>query len=117
LVEAGRLTPAQVEGVALMLNTTWVDPWVGGVRSFISETGSWAVFAAVLLAAAALLLARKAPWPPLLVLLAFGWQPNTAHASPHGPIAFALLIVAAIWLWWAERKAAHRKFTAEDLRG
>jgi hypothetical protein len=51
------------------------------------------------------------------VLLAFGWQLNTAHASPHGPFAFALLIVAAIWLWWSERKAAHRKFTAEDLRG
>ena len=116
LAEAGRLTPAQVEGVALVLNTTWADSWVGGVNSFISETGSWAVFAAVLLAAAALLLARKAPWPPLIVLVAFGWQLNTAHASPHGPIAFALLIVAAIWLWWSERKAAGRKFTTEDLR-
>jgi hypothetical protein len=117
LVEAGKLTPAQVEGVALVLNTTWVDAWVGGVGSFISETGSWAVLAAVVFALAALLLARKAPWPPLIVLLAFGWQLETAHASPHGPIAFALLIVAAIWLWWAERNAAHRTFTAEDLRG
>jgi uncharacterized membrane protein len=59
---------------------------------------------AVVFAVAALLLARKAPWPPLVVLLAFGWQHETAHASPHGPIAFALLIVAAIWLWWAERR-------------
>jgi hypothetical protein len=37
--------------------------------------------------------------------------------STDGPIAFALLIVTAIWLWWVERKAAHRKFTTEDLRG
>jgi hypothetical protein len=110
LAEAGRLTPAQVEGVALVLNTTWADTWVGGVRSFISEMGSWAVLAAVVLAAAALLLARKAPWPPLIVLVAFGRQLNTSHASPHGPIAFALLIVAAIWLWWSERKAAGRRY-------
>ncbi len=39
-----------------------------------------------------------------VVLLAFGWQLETAHASPHGPIAFALLIVVAIWLWWAEHE-------------
>jgi hypothetical protein len=106
LAEAGRLTSAQLEGVALVLNTTWADPWVGGIGSFISLAGSWAVLAAVVLAAAALLVARKAPWPPLLVLVAFGWQLNTSHASPHGPIAFALLIVAAVWLWWAERQTA-----------
>jgi hypothetical protein len=35
--------------------------------------------------------------------VAFGWQLETAHASPHGPIAFALLIVAAIRRWWLER--------------
>jgi hypothetical protein len=56
------------------------------------------------------------PWPPLIVLVAFGWQLNTSHASSHGPIAFALLIVASIWLWWSERKAAGRKFATEDLR-
>jgi hypothetical protein len=105
LAEAGRLTPAQVEGVALVLDTTWVDPWVGGIGSFISLTGSWAVLAAVALGAVALLIARKAPWPPLLVLVAFGWQLNASHASPHGPIAFGLLIGAAVWLWWAERRA------------
>jgi hypothetical protein len=109
LAESGRLTPAQLEGVTLLLNTTWVDPWVGGIGSFISETGSWAVFAAAVLAAAAILVARKAPWPPLITLVAFGWQLNTAHASPNGPIAFALLIVAAIWLWWSERRATGPK--------
>ena len=109
LVEAGQLTPEQLKGVELVLNTTWLDPWVGGVGSFISETGSWAILAAVALAATALLIARKAPWPPLAVLLAFGWQLNAAHASPHGPIAFALLIVAAVWLWWSERRSASLK--------
>ncbi len=42
----------------------------------------------------------------MMVLLGFGWELQTAHASPHGPIAFALLIVAAGWLWWARRRAA-----------
>jgi hypothetical protein len=110
LAEAGRLTPSQVEGVALVLNATWVDPWVGGIGSFISEAGSWAVLAAVIFAVAALFVTRKAPWPPLVVLLAFGWQLETAHASPHGPIAFALLIVAAIWLWWLERATPSQYF-------
>jgi len=39
------------------------------------------------------------------VLLAFGWQLNVSHDRPHSPIAFALLIVAAVWLSWSERKA------------
>jgi hypothetical protein len=33
--------------------------------------------------------------------VAFGWELQTAHAAPHGPIAFALLIVAAGWLWFS----------------
>ncbi len=105
LAASGKLTPSQVEGVALLLNTTWVDPWVGGVGSFISLTGSWAVFVAALFAALALLIARKAPWPPLVVLVAFGWTLQMAHSAPHGPIAFSLLIVAALWIWWSERRA------------
>lgn len=34
----------QASGVTSVLNATWVDPWVGGVGSFISLTGSWAAF-------------------------------------------------------------------------
>jgi hypothetical protein len=98
------LTPDQVTGVALVLNETWTDPWVGGVGSFISQTGSWAVFFAALAAAIALLLAKKAPWPALIVLVAFGWELQLSHASFHGPIAFGLLIVAAVWIWWAGRR-------------
>jgi len=86
-----------------VLNTTWTDPWVGGVGS---QTGSWAVFAATLSAAIALFLTRKIPWPPLVLLVAFGWELQVSHASPHGPIAFSLLIVSAAWIWWADRHTA-----------
>jgi hypothetical protein len=108
----GRLTADQVDGIALLLNTTWVDPWVGGVDSFISKVGSFAVLAASLFAAAALYLAGKAALPPLFLLAAFGWVLQTSHASPRGPIAFALLIAAALWMRWerqplAKMAAAH----------
>jgi len=89
-----------------VLNTTWVDPWVG-VGSFISESGSYAVLVASIAAAAALYLAGKAPLPPLVLLGAFGWELQTSHASPHGPIAFGLLLAAALWmLWWGRRQPA-----------
>ena len=100
LAAEGRLTPEQVEGVALVLNTTWSDPWVGGVGSFVSQIGSWAVLFAALFAALALYLARKVPWPPLILLVAFGWELQVSHTMPHGPIAFGLLVVAAFWIWW-----------------
>jgi hypothetical protein len=101
LAAQGRLTFEQVRGAALLLDTNWVDPWVGGVGSLISETGSWAVLAAAAFAASALKLTRRAPWPALLLLLAFGWQLQTSHASLHGPIAFGLLIAAALWTRWS----------------
>jgi hypothetical protein len=72
----------------------------------VSETASWAAFAGALLIAAARLLAGRASWANMAVLVAFGWELQTAHASPHGPIAFALLIIAAAWLRWSAR-AAH----------
>jgi hypothetical protein len=102
----GRLTSEGATGAALLLDTVWVDPWVGGVGSLVSEAGSFAVLAAAVFAAAALFLARKAALPALVVLLAFGWQLETSHASPHGPIAFALLIVSALWIRWSQRNSA-----------
>lgn len=111
----GRLTPDQVDGIALVLNTTWTDPWVGGVGSFISETGSWAVFAAALFASLALFVARKVPWPPLVLLVAFGWELQTSHASPHGPIAFSLLIASAVWIWWVDSLGIINKGAATVL--
>ena len=105
LAAEGRLTPTQVEGSAILLDAAWTDPLVGGVGSVVSQTGSWAVFVASAAAAAALFLARQAPWPPLVLLVAFGWELQTSHAMPHGPIAFALLTVAALWLWWARHRS------------
>ncbi len=101
----GKLNPQQLDGIVQLLNAIWVDPWVGGVGSFISQTGSWAIFVATALAALALLLARKVAWPPLVVLVAFGWELQESHAAMHGPIAFGLLIIASIWLWWSGRAA------------
>lgn len=116
LAAQGKLTPEQVQGVALVLNTVWTDPFVGGVGSFISMTPSWAVFFAALFAAAALFIARRAPWPPLILLIAFGWELQTSHAMPHGPIAFGLLIITGVWLWIArERKPALATQTAEPV--
>jgi hypothetical protein len=106
LAAAGKLSPQQVEGAALLLNTLWVDPLVGGVGSFVSETASWAAFAASVFIAAALLLSRRAGWANMAVLVAFGWELQTDHAAPHGPIAFALLIVASAWLWFSRTRRA-----------
>ena len=103
------LTPDQLAGVVLVLNTMWTDRWVGGVGSVVSLTGSWAVFIAVIAAAVALFLSKKATWPPLLVLIAFGWQLQLSHASLHGPIAFALLIVATSWIWWQRHRGRARQ--------
>jgi len=101
----GQLTSEQVKGVELILNATWTNHWVGGVGSFISETGSWAVFASALLAAIALFLAKKAPWPPLILLVVFGWELQVSHTMPYGPIAFTLLIISAFWIWFKSRRA------------
>jgi hypothetical protein len=106
LAAKGTITADQLKGVAQVVDAVWVDRVVGGVGSFISHTGSYAVFAATLLVALALLVTRKAPWPALLLLVAFGWQLQVSHASPHGPIAFSLLLVAALWMQWAEWRTA-----------
>lgn len=102
--DQAHLTPDQVAGVALVLNTVWTDPWIGGVGSFISQTGSWAAFSAALFAALALFLAKKAPWPPLVILGAFGWELQLSHASYYGPIAFSLLVISAAWIWLAAKR-------------
>jgi len=104
LSHEGLLSPDQVQGVVMVLNGTWTNKWVGGVGSFISETGSWAVFVSALLVAIALFIAKKAPWPALILLVGFGWELQTSHTMPYGPIAFGLLIISAFWIWWKGRK-------------
>jgi len=64
-----------------------------------AQTGSWAVFVSALAAALALLIAKKAPWPALLPLIAFGWELQVSHTMPHGPIAFGLVMASAFWIW------------------
>jgi len=41
------------------------------------------------------------------LLLAFGWELQTAHAAPHGPIAVSLLILATLSIWWTQRRRAY----------
>jgi hypothetical protein len=108
------LPPDQLKAVVTVINSTWVDPWVGGVGSVVSLTGSWAAFAAALLVAVALWLTRRVFWLPLLILVAFGWELQMSHTMPHGPIAFSLLIVSALWIWFAERRADTKTVAAHQ---
>jgi hypothetical protein len=108
LAADGKLSAQHQEGVELVLNATWVDPLIGGVGSFVSLTASWAAFTSATFIAASLLLSRRAGWLNMAVLVAFGWELQTAHASPHGPTAFALLIVASLWLWLSRHRLAYR---------
>jgi hypothetical protein len=104
LVADGKLSPTQLDGAVLLLNTVWLDPFIGGVGSFVSLTGSYAALSAAVFIAAALLLSGRAGWVSAVLLVGFGWELQTAHAAPHGPIAFALLILAAGSMWFRSRR-------------
>ena len=108
MVAGGELSPEQLTGVVKLLDTMWVDPWVGGEVSFTSQTASWAAFVAALFAALALFLGKRAPAIPLAALVAFGWYLQVSHAALHGPIAFALLVFAAAWIWFRGGESAPR---------
>ena len=95
MLESGALTAPQAETIRFFLDRLWVDPWVGGVGSFISLTGSWSVFVAAVSAGGYLLLNRKASWLEFILLIGFGWELQVAHASYHGPVAFSFLALAA----------------------
>jgi hypothetical protein len=107
VVESLKLDDKQLDVVKMLLNKMWTDSLVGGVGSTISLTASWAAFVASVLVAATLLLSSRAGWVNMAVLVAFGWELQTSHAAPHGPIAFALLIVASGWLWWTRRRRSN----------
>lgn len=108
-----KLSEAQLQAVINLINTAWQDSWVGGVGSFVSLTGSWAAFAAALLTAIALFLTHRVFWLPLLILIGFGWELQMSHTMPHGPIAFSLLIVAALWIKLSEGRSAPRAKAAQ----
>jgi hypothetical protein len=107
VVESLKLDDKQLDLIKMLLNKMWTDPLVGGVGSYVSLTASWAAFVASVLVSAALLLSRRAGWLNMAVLVGFGWQLQESHAALHGPIAFALLIVASGWLWWTQRRRGH----------
>lgn len=114
ITQSYHLPPDQLQAVIKVINGTWTDSWVGGVGSFVSLTGSWAAFAAALFVAVALGLTRKVSWIPLLILVAFGWELQMSHTMPHGPIAFSLLIVSSLWIWWADRRAGSKAMVAQQ---
>lgn len=95
LAASGAMTPDNAAAVRAFLDRMWVDPWVGGVGSFISLTGSWAVFTAAVSIAAYQRLNGRITALETALLLAFGWELQVAHAAYHGPIAFTLLSVTA----------------------
>jgi hypothetical protein len=95
LLQSGSISAGDANAIRSFLDHMWVDPWVGGVKSFVSMLASWAVFVAAVSAAAYLYLNRKATWLEAALLIGFGWELQVAHASYHGPIAFALLAIAS----------------------
>lgn len=96
LAQSGAITPENAAAIRNFLDRMWVDPWVGGVGSFVSLTASWAIFAGAVCTAAYLRVNGRATWLEAALLLGFGWQLQVAHASYHGPIAFALLAIATL---------------------
>ena len=71
----------------LLLSAVQLQPAsVETVGSFVSKTGSWAVFYATVFLALALFFAKKAPWPALVLLVGFGWELQESHTMPHGPM-------------------------------
>ena len=106
LAAAGKLSPQQVEGTALLLNTLWVDPLVGGsaLSSARPRHGRPSLPRCSLPRPCCCRIAPAGPtwqcwWPS-------AGSCSTAHAAPHGPIAFALLIVASVWLWFSRTRRA-----------
>lgn len=114
ITQSYHLPPDQLQAVINVINGTWTDSWVGGVGSFVSLTGSWAAFAAAMFVAVAVGLTRKVSWIPLLILVAFGWELQMSHTMPHGPIAFSLLIVSALWIRLTEGRADTRAAAAHQ---
>lgn len=106
MVADGQLSPDQLKAVAAVLDASWVDHWVGGVGSVISQGASWAAFVMAASAALARALAGQGPLPALALLAIGGWVLQLSHAALHGPTAFVLLIVAAMWLRFAPSRVA-----------
>ena len=105
LFAAGEISGYDAHVIQRFLDVMWVDPWIGGVGSFVSLTGSWAVFIAASSLGIYLILNKKINWLVLALLVGFGWELQVAHASYHGPIAFALLAIASVIYLYHTRPA------------
>ncbi len=91
---------ADYNAVRDSVNGLWTDSWVGGVGSFVSQTGSWAAFASFALVAIALVESGRSRLAPAAVMAVSGWYLQLSHAAFNGPIAFGLLAVAGTWMWF-----------------
>ena len=100
------LDPQQLEGVARVLDAGWTDPWIGGVGSAVSLTGSYAILTATIALALTLILVRGVAglgvigWISIAALVAGGWLIQESHACCTGPAGFGLFFVFGCLTWW-----------------
>ena len=109
LFAAGEISGYDAHVIQRFLDVMWVDSWVGGVGSFVSLTGSWAVFVAACSLAIYLILNKKINIVSFALLLVFGWELQLAHASYHGPIAFSSLALATIIYLYQSRASKQNR--------
>lgn len=96
LFAAGEISAYDAHVIQRFLDIMWVDSWIGGIGSFVSLAGSWAVFVAATSLAIYLTINKRMHLLGAALLIGFGWELQVAHASYHGPIAFGLLVIASI---------------------
>ncbi|TCW75896.1 hypothetical protein C5O80_36700 [Burkholderia sp. SRS-46] len=116
---AAQTPPDQHPAIAALLNTFWVDPWTGGVGSVISESGSWAAFFAMAFVGLERWLRRRTRAAVVIgiLLAAAGYLLQVSHAAMTGPAAFALLTIAALAMYFLEkREGAKTPQAAADTR-
>lgn len=87
----------QQEPLEKLVQAYFLDPYLGGMNSWLSQFASWTWLVAVIAVVSVLYRAKK-PFLPLILLLLSGIYLWMSHAYPNGPIAFACLFFANIWL-------------------
>jgi hypothetical protein len=108
LFAAGEISGYDAHVIQRFLDVMWVDSWIGGVGSFVSLTGSWAVFTAATSLAIYLILNKRINILCFILFVGFGWELQLAHASYHGPIAFSLLALASAIYLYQSRPSTRR---------
>lgn len=103
----GSMSTVDYNVVGESVNTLWTDQWAGGTGSVVSQTGSWAAFAAFALVAVTLVLNRRSPVAAAVALAVAGYFLQLSHTAFNGPIAFGLLAATVVWIWlWQQRTEA-----------